>query len=511
MTPTTRLIINTLAQNLRTIINICLSLYSTRLVMNILGQSDYGIYFLVAGIVSFLSYFTTAMVTSTQRHLSFSHGQKNASQTRQIFANSYIINCFMGALLLVIMLSLISWLFNGTTLNIAQDRYDEARWVYLIVLASVFLTFVTAPFKAVFIARENIVYISFVDVLDGILKVALVFGLYLCKSHRLVIYSCIISMVMLFNFLAFAIYAKLNYEECCLIPSFKLWNKRIQKRLINFTTWTAYASISIYLRNQGIAVLLNKAYGTIINTSFGIAGQILGSLAFLSSAILNAFTPQIIKSEGEGNRAHMLTLCLKACKYCYLLLALCSFPILFEMQSILAFWLGEVPPNAVLFCRIFLVSSLFDQLTTGLNVANQALGKIQNYTLIIYTTKLLAIPLTWLAISYDCKISIIMMAYLLIEILTAILRLPYISLTTGLYIRSFIKEVIQPIVVPTIIAIVVSYFLTLTTDYPLRFIMTASFSIITTIAAIWFFSFDKNEKNYIRVHVLSKIHKQVKQ
>lgn len=60
-----------MAQYVRTIINLLLSLYSARLVLDILGVDDYGIYSLVAGVVSMLSFLTNSLVGSTQRFLSF--------------------------------------------------------------------------------------------------------------------------------------------------------------------------------------------------------------------------------------------------------------------------------------------------------------------------------------------------------------------------------------------------------------------------------------------------------
>lgn len=507
MTPTTRLIVNTLAQNIRTVVNICLSLYSTRLVMNILGQSDYGIYMLVAGIVSFLSYFTTAMVTTTQRHLSYSHGQRDKEQTKLIFANSYLTNTLLGLSLVLILVSLTSFLFNGSTLNISADKFEEAKWVYLIILTSIFLTFITSPFKASLIARENVVYISVVDIIDGILKVALVFLLYLFESQRLVVYSCIITFVMLFNFLALAIYAVIKYEECCLLPKFSHWNKHIQKDLLGFTTWTIYGSLSIFFRTQGIAILLNRAFGTVINASFGIAGQILGSLAFLSSAILNAFTPQIIKAEGEKNREHMLVLCLKACKYCYLLLAIVALPVIFEIDNILSIWLGDIPDYAPLFCRIFLISAIVDQITTGLNVANQALGKIRNYTILIYTTKLLTVPAIWFAMKNGYNLTMVMITYLLFEILTAVIRLPYIARTTGLKTRLYIVQVLLPVIMPTLFATFVCYGMTFIPAFPLRFLITGIVSVLISIITIWFFAFDIQEKEFIKKKIVTRLHK----
>lgn len=498
MTATSRLIINTLAQNIRTVVNICLSLYSTRLVLEALGQSDYGIYMLVAGVVSFLSYFTTAMVTTTQRHLSYYHGQKDMSKAKVVFANSYMLNILYAIGLVFIFLSITSWLFNGATLNISPDKLDDARWVYLIILSSVFMTFVTAPFKALFIARENIVYISGIDVLDGILKVLMVFALWLFDEHRVIVYSCIISLVMLFNFMALSMYAKYKYEECCIIPSLSKWDSSVQRNLLGFTTWTIYGSVSIYLRNQGIAILLNRSFGTFINASYGIAGQILGSISFLSSAILNAFTPQIVKAEGEGKRDQMLSLSLNACKYCYLLLAVVAIPIAFEIDEILLFWLGNAPLHASLFCQMFLIAAVVDQLTTGLNVANQAIGQIRNYSLLIYTTKIIVLPLIWAALHMSISLWLICGLYIAVEIITAFIRLPYIAHTTGLQYMSFINKVLLPCFIPTLVAVISSYFMTRISPFPLRFAVTAATCVTATMIALWFFCFNNQEKNYIR-------------
>lgn len=495
--------VNTLAQNIRTVVNICMSLYSTRLVLNILGQSDYGIYMLVAGVVSFLSFFTTAMVTTTQRHLSYSHGKGDYKLSKAVFDNSYLSNTILGLLLVLAFVSITSWLFNGTTLNIAPDKYQEAQWVYLIILASVFFTFITAPFKALFIAHENIVYISVVETLDGIMKVALVFVLYIFDSHRIVVYASIISLIMLMNFLAFALYAKKKYAESRILPNMRCWRKDIQKDLFGFTSWTIYGSVCTFLRSQGIAIVLNRGFGTVINAAYGISNQILGSVTFLSSAIINAFTPQIIKAEGAGEREHMLTLCQKACKYCYLQLAAIAIPLIFEMDNILQIWLGKTPAHASFFCRMFLIAAIIDQMTTGLNVAIQATGRIRNYTLIIYTIKLSTVMFVWQALRSDFGISAILPIYIFIEALTAMIRLPYTAKATGLRMKDFLNEVIVRIIMPTVTVTVISYMMCYLPLFKGRFILTEAAGVVCATVAIWYFSLSASEKKCVK-DIMSK-------
>ena len=64
--------------------------------------------------------------------------------------------------------------------------------------------------------------------------------------------------------------------------------------------------ISHLFKSQGIAMLLNTFYGVTINAAYGIANQVNSQLSFFSSTIVTATRPQIVKSEGMGNRQRML-------------------------------------------------------------------------------------------------------------------------------------------------------------------------------------------------------------
>ena len=96
MNPQRRIFINTTAQYVKAFINICLSLYTVRLILNILGQSDYGIYSLIASVVSMLGFITNAMVVTTQRYLSFYAGKGTKEDVRVIFSNSLILHVCIG-------------------------------------------------------------------------------------------------------------------------------------------------------------------------------------------------------------------------------------------------------------------------------------------------------------------------------------------------------------------------------------------------------------------------------
>ncbi|MBQ8832948.1 MAG: lipopolysaccharide biosynthesis protein [Paludibacteraceae bacterium] len=503
MTNSNRIIINTMAQYTRTIINVCLSLYSTRLILSALGQSDYGIYSIVAGVIAMMSFITNALVVTTQRFLSIYHGKNDPQKIRQIFGNSMLLHILIASILGVVLFCLGSWITHDF-LNIAVERQQAAWYVYNAAVVMLMLTFITAPIRALFIARENIVYISIVDVVDGILKLLIAIGLSHIAYDHLVSYSVLMAGITLVNLLAFSIYASAKFPEFHL-PRLRDWDKQFIKELSHFAGWTTYSMGCIIGRNQGIAVVLNIFYGTIVNSAYGIAQQVLGAVQFISTSILNAMNPQIMKAEGSGDRSRMVRLCEYESKYAFLLLSLVAIPLIAEMDTVLHFWLGEVPEHAVMFCRCILAASLCDQISVGLTTANQAVGKIRMYNLTFYTFKLLVIVFAWGCIKAGLPLVSVMWCYIGVELFTSFLRLPLMKRIANIAILPFCRNVFLKIIVPATTMSIVCYISICYINLSWRIILTILLSAATGLLSIWITSLEKEEKQHI-TQLIKKIH-----
>lgn len=509
MTPQTRIIVNALAQNVRSIINIILSLYSTRIVMDALGQSDYGVYMLVAGVVSFLNFFTNSLTLTTQRHLSYSHGAGQREEAKSIFANSYLLLLIIGMVITGILVSLTSVIFDGGWLKIDASRLEEAKWVYLLVITSVFMTLLTSPFRALLIAYENIVYISIIEVLDGVLKLSAVFILYYLSDYRLTTYAAIIMLVMGFNFLAFLVYCQRKYPESCIFPSPGQWNLEIQKKIVGFATWSLYGMGCILVRTQGVAVLINHLFkGTLLNSSYGIATQIQGTVNFFSSAIHNSIKPQIIKAEGAGNHERAIRLSEAACKFGFLILMLVVTPIVAELPAILGVWLKEVPPLCVAFGTVILISALTDQLSGGLTLIVSASGRIRNFTLWSFTVKTLALPAMYFGVKVGLSIAEAFVFFWVFEFLSAATSVAYICHTTGETWSSYLRNVVFKVIPPLLFVGLAAYASqSIFAETPWRIILTGVLTTLVGLASIWMLALQSQERTHLLTIVTSKLKK----
>lgn len=495
MKPSQRVFVNTIAQYARTIINMALSLYTVRLVLSVLGESDFGIYTLVAGIVSMMAFATNSLVLTTQRFISFYQGKGDKERLKDVFNNSLFIHIFLAVLVLVVLEIITPLLFDGF-LNIPEERVPAAKSVYQLVIVILSVTFITSPFRALLISHENIVYISIVDVLDGVLKVVLVTLLTKVPYDKLVSYGVIMLGVQLFNFIAFSGYGYLKYEEC-ILPRFGRINKSYIKEMLSFAGWSMYSVGCIVGRQQGISIVLNRILGTVINAAYGIAFQIAAYTSFLSSSLVNAIAPQIVKAEGGGDRKRALWLSQVTCKFMFFLLSAICIPCMFEIDNILGWWLKEVPQHASLFCIMVMLSQMVDTLTIGLIHINNAIGRIGVFSVTTNTPKLLTLPIVYFCVMGGAPLYSVAIVFVSIELICSLIRLPFIQKRAGLDMKVFFHEVFAMEVLPFLICVAVCFTIIKTMSFNYRFVMTMFVSMVVYGASIYGIGLTKSERDII--------------
>lgn len=505
MNSSTRVIVNTTAQYAKTFVNIILTLFSARLILEALGVTDFGLYSLLAGVTSMLAFATNALASTTQRFLSYHQGKSGIEQQKDIFANSFYIQLSLGLLTLVVLLALTPFLFDGI-LNVPTERVEAAQWTYVIVAIILFVTFLCTPYRAILISHENIVYITIIDIIDGILKVVLAVALFHISYDRLIGYALFLLSIQVFNLMSIAIYAIKKYEECS-IPSARRIHKKYIKDISSYAGWNIYSVGCVMGRTQGIAILINHFFGAAVNAAYGLGFQIAGYVNFMSESLMNAIRPQIVRAEGEGNRERMLWLSEIASKFSFYLLSCLAIPCIFEMETLLTLWLGKVPEYAVLFCRMVLIASIVDSLTCGLGMANQAIGNIKQYSLAVNSVKLLTLPATLICIKVGFPILGIAVCYVSFEFLCAMIRLPFVKKNGGLDVVRFVKNVFAKDVIPFSVFVIITEVLATYLNFAFSFILTFAIAMPIYIVTIYLFGITEVEREIINSILIKVIKK----
>ena len=378
-----------------------------------------------------------------------------------------------------------------------MNRVDVAEKLYLVVILMVYISFIASPYRALLVSHENIVYTSIVDVLDGILKVAFVIILPYSKIDKLLAYGFIMLGIQSLNLLAFMIYSHVKYDEC-VFPRIRLFSVSYIKELSTFTGWILYSSVCITVRTQGLAVVLNKIYGTAINAAYGIGSQISGMVSFISSSFNNAVAPQLMAAEGGGDRYKMLKLAEMQSKMSFLLLAMIGIPTMFEMQTLLELWLVDVPRYTMLFGCVFLSMQIVDMLSIGLGTANKAIGNIGRYTFITFTPKLLILPIAWYILKHNGPLVCVGLVMLVVETICMLLRVYLFRKENWFNAVDYCKSVIIRILPPVIFSVISCIMVSSLCEGKMRplYMYFCAISIFTIVA--YLISFNKLEKEVIK-------------
>lgn len=488
--------LNTGILYLRMLLTVGITLYSTRLVLDALGETDYGIFNLIAGIVAMLSFLNTAMATSTQRFLSFHQGTGDVPMQVKIFSNSLMIHIVIG-IVIVAGLEIAGLLLLDDFLKIPVDRIESAKTIYHYMSATVFFTIISVPFVGSLTAHENMLWVAFVNIVETLCKLGIALLLFTTHQDKLIFYGFLTASISIVSLVMYAVFCFKKYPECSL-GQFKMPEKRIVYELTSFAGWNLFGSLCAVGRSQGLAIVLNLTFGALVNAAYGIANQVSSQLTFLSATMLRALNPQIMKSEGANDRERMLRLSMTASKFGFFLLAIISIPCIFEMEELLALWLKNTPQYTVIFCKLILIAALTNQLTIGLQSALQAIGKIRQYQLIVGSLILLNLPIAWVLLKLGYPAYYALCSYIAIEFTACTLRLFFAKTIGGLSINLFMQRVIVKEILPTILAIVMCFLTVQTIQSPYRFVFTFSASGLTYVAGIYFAGLCEDEKDMIQ-------------
>lgn len=477
-----------------------ITLYTSRVILQILGVDDFGIYNLIGGIVVLFSFINGAMVASTQRFLNFELGKNNTDEAQKIFSASLNIHLIIAFVFILLAETIGLWFLN-TYLNIPVERKNAANWVYQFTIITSAINIIRAPYNASIIAYERMSFYAYVSIFEVVFKLAIVFIL-LFFSDKLIIYAILITIISAITLWIYVHYCRSNFKICTK-HLFK-FDRQLYSALTSFSIWSLFGAFANVGANQGLNIILNIFFGVGLNAALGVANQINNAIYQFVSNFQTAFNPQIIKLYAANERDNFLNLILRTSKYSYFLLFLLVLPFFICCQEIMELWLIEVPAHSVYFCRLLLLFSLVDALQGPLWISAQATGKIKNYQLIMSTLILSNIPISYIILKLVPIPELSLLAKVAINIITAIVRVLYLNKLYGFPVWGYIKNVLFICfivsVASSVVPILISYYI----HNNLRIIASIFASLVFSALVIYSIGLKSYERDFVKL-LFSKI------
>lgn len=375
-------------------ITMFISLYTTRLILNSLGASDFGIFNIVGGAIAMLGFLNASMAGATQRFMSFSEGEGNKEKQKSIFNISIVLHTAIAVMVGVLLLVAGYFFFNGI-LNIPADRMDAAKVVYGSLIISTMFTVMTVPYDAVMNAHENMKYYAIVGIFESFLKLTVAFICVYTSHDKLIVYGILMACVPLITLTIMRIYCHHHYEECVLSPR-KYYDKRMMREMTGFAGWNFLSAAASMVCNYGQGIIINHFFGTLLNAAQGIANQVNGQLQVFSYNLIKAVNPVLGKSAGAQDLRLMHKMVIESARISNLLYAVFAIPMFVYSPYILKLWLKEYPDWTVTFVRFALVLSYIDYLMSPVVQAVRSVGIIKymtRWTCIVNFMPLVVVPI----------------------------------------------------------------------------------------------------------------------
>lgn len=475
-----RVILNTGFLYGKIVITIFIALYSTRLILNALGEIDFGIFNLIGGVIAMLSFINGSMIIATQRYLSIALGAGDMSRLKDVFRSAVLLHLIISAGIVLLLELLSLFLFHGY-LDIPADRLLTAKIIYQFMVVSTFFTINAVPYDASINTHENMLFDAIIGIFEALAKLGIAIWLVYSHVDKLVLYGLLMACLTIIIRLIKSTYCIRKYEECGARVRHGI-DVALVKEMISFAGWNLFGYFCSVLKSQGLAILLNKFFGIVINAAYGVTNQVNSNIKVFSTNMVRAIMPQITKSEGGGDRERMLRLSVLASKMSFFLLAFFAVPILIEMPFVLKVWLKTVPENAVIFCQLTLVLSMMYQITVGTMAAVTSVGNIKAFQIAVGAIEIFNLPAAYLLMRLGLPAHYVFYNSIFWEFIAGNIRIYYAHKLAGLNLKEFLFKTLFCSALTVGVASCFAF--ALTRMFPESFLRAFSVGVVTSLTIV---------------------------
>ena len=480
------------------------SLYTTRIILNALGVSDFGIYNVISGFVSMFAFLNTSLSNGIQRFYNFTLGKEGKTGLTKVYNTALIIQ-FGLAIIIFILLETIGLWYIHEKMVIPQDRFTIALWLYQFAVISLLLVIMQIPFSASIMSHEKMDYYALVSIVDAVGKLIFASLISPINYDKLFFYGLFSLFISIANFLMYFGYSKIHFKELKLKINY---DKELIVKMLSFSGWNIMGTFAFMLKAQGVTVLLNAFFGTIINAAQGIATQIQNAIQGFSNNIVTAFRPQLVQSYASGNYDRVRSMFFSLSKISFTLLFMLSVPVIIELNYILHLWLGEIVPEYTIpFTTLVLANMLLSSLHTPLVQIIHASGKMKKFQITTSLIICLIIPVSWIFLKMKYNPTCVYWVSLIIQFLNQIACMIIVREVFPYSIKKYFLKVIIPCITITIIVPLFSlFFKNFMNESFLRLVVMCLISILMTSYISYLFM-NKNEKEILNISFINKLKK----
>lgn len=489
---------NTLLLYFRMIIIMLVSLYTSRVLLDALGEANYGIYNVVGGVVAMFSVLSGSLSNSISRFITYELGTGNLERLKSVFCTSVNIQILLAIIVFLLCEAVGVWFLNEQ-MNIPETRLEAANFVLQCSIATFMVNLISIPYNATIIAHEKMNAFAYISILEAGLKLMIAYLIYISSIDKLILYASLMLGISIILRIVYGIYCNRHFIEA---KYHFIINLPLLKEMFGFAGWNFLGNTAYLFNTQGVNMLINIFFGVSTNASRAIAVQVDGAVTQFVNNFTTAINPQITKSYAAANYDYLYKLVCRGTKYSFFIMYLFIVPVILEADTILGIWLKEVPEETSIFLRLILLSSLASLIGNPMYTAIMATGKVKRYQISVTLVGSLVFPLTWIAYKCGCAAYSTYIIYALIYFSLNFIRLSTLKQLTNFPVNYFYRTVFCRISYCVMLSFILPYFITtLLQPSFIRLILVCFLSLSWSLFIIFLLGLEKDEKAFLREKV----------
>ena len=497
---------NTVFLYLRMLFILLVSLYTSRVVLNVLGVVDYGIYNVVAGFVTMFAFINSSLTACIQRFYNYENGRRGTDGIRTVYSLSCIIQIILALVVLLTVETVGLWYLNNKMV-IPENRLFSANILFQCAVFSLISVIIQVPYSASIIAKERMDYYAIVGIIDVILKLLIVIILPYLPYDKLISYSSLLVITAIVDFLLYFVYAKVHFKELAFCKDFSY---SLFRDMMSFSGWNTIGAMAMVARNQGLNLILNLFFGPTVNAARGVAFQVQSAITSFIHNIYTAVRPQLTESYAKGEIDRSVSLVYASSKVCFYVLLVLALPVSFRIDYLLGLWLGDtIPEFSGLFTVIVLIQSLVDILNTPITLITMASGKqIKKYCLVSSLLGLAVLPIAYVGLKLGAPPVFVFVAGVLISIFVQIACVRIMYGIISIPVKEYYKNVLAYILPVFLLSLITPYIANavLPVNF-IGFIILFASSFISLFVIAYVLGLNNREKSFCIEYIKRLIYK----
>ena len=496
---------NTLLLYVRLFLTMGMSLFTSRVVLNVLGVEDYGTYNVVGGVVVMFSLFTGSLSAAISRFLTYELGRGDKEKLSLVFSTSVNIQIVL-AVAVTILAEIIGIWFLNNHMNIPENRMYAANWVLQFSILTFTVNLISIPYNATIIAHEKMSAFAYIGIVEVLLKLLVAYLLYISPIDKLITYALLLAVEAILIRFIYGIYCNRHFEEC---HYQMVYDRSLLKQMTGFAGWNLLGSGAYLFNTQGVNIATNIYFGVTANAARGVAGQVESVIRQFVTNFTTALNPQITKSYAAGDMQYMYSLVCRGAKFSFFLMFIFAVPFMFETEAIMQIWLKNYPPEAPLFLRLSMVGTLFDILGNSTANAAWATGNVRRYYIFVGGVGCLVFPVSWICFALGTEAYASYIVFMAVYFIVIFVKLYIVKGLIKFPVAKYYKEVffrIAPVSVLSFILPIIPY---LYMDSSIARCLTVCFvSLLSTGILIYALGLTRGERRMVNeklVTIMNKI------